>query len=219
MQLPGPLRAVVGLLATAADEAKHLPDRAIELPMLAVSSALQMSLRAQQRYARLAARGDDVINRRPPGEQPPAWATFDDPVSVGDLTGAARGDGADDRARAAGELLDSLFGPSDDAPPSSNGIAEARAPTARGRTGPARVPREPAHTPSPATCVSQKLKSDRDAARSSIRAGGLAPTSSPSAPAGPAVPGSSPAPSASSPATSASSAMALAARGSSIAPR
>ena len=34
MHLPGPLRAAVGLVATAADEAKHLPDRAIELPML-----------------------------------------------------------------------------------------------------------------------------------------------------------------------------------------
>ena len=64
MHLPGPLRAAVGLVATAADEAKHLPDRAIELPMLAVSSALQASLRAQQRYARLAARGDEVLNRR-----------------------------------------------------------------------------------------------------------------------------------------------------------
>src|SRR4029077_9581795 len=56
MQLPGPVRAYVGLLATAADGAKRLPDRAIEFPMLAVSTALQMSLRAQQRYARLTAR-------------------------------------------------------------------------------------------------------------------------------------------------------------------
>jgi hypothetical protein len=97
MQLPGPVRAVVGLLATAADEARHLPDRAIELPMLAVSSALQMSLRAQQRYARLAARGDDIINRRPPGEEPPPWATFDDPVSA-------------DEVRAATQLLDQVLG-------------------------------------------------------------------------------------------------------------
>ena len=80
MQLPGPVRAAVGLIAVAADEAKHLPDRAIELPMLAVSTALQMSLRAQQRYARLAARGDDVLHRRPISDEPPAWATFDDPV-------------------------------------------------------------------------------------------------------------------------------------------
>jgi hypothetical protein len=110
MQLPGPVRAVVGLLATAADEAKHLPDRAIELPMLAVSSALQMSLRAQQRYARLAARGDDVINRRPPGAEPPAWATFDDPVSADEVRAAAMGKPDPGRARAASQLLDELLG-------------------------------------------------------------------------------------------------------------
>src|SRR6185437_283615 len=97
MQLPGPVRAVVGLLANAADEAKHLPDRAIELPMLAVSTALQLSLRAQQRYARLAARGDDVLNRRPAGDEPPEWATFDDPVSLDDLSGGPGGDGAAER--------------------------------------------------------------------------------------------------------------------------
>jgi hypothetical protein len=82
MQLPGPVRAVVGLLANAADEARQLPDRAIELPMLAISTALQMSMRAQQRYARLAARGDEVLNRRPPPDDPPPWAKFDEPVSV-----------------------------------------------------------------------------------------------------------------------------------------
>jgi hypothetical protein len=111
MQLPGPVRAVVGLIAVAGDEAKHLPDRAIELPMLAVSTALQLSLRAQQRYARLAARGDDVLNRRPPSDEPPAWAKFDDPVSPDEL----RGTGLDDpdpalRARAASQLLDELLG-------------------------------------------------------------------------------------------------------------
>ncbi|MFN2559925.1 MAG: hypothetical protein ABR571_01335, partial [Jatrophihabitans sp.] len=108
--LPGPVRAVVGLLASAADEAKHLPDRAIELPMLAVSSALQMSLRAQQRYARLAARGDDVINRRTPGAEPPPWATFDEPVSADEVRAATLADTDPARARAASQLLDELLG-------------------------------------------------------------------------------------------------------------
>jgi hypothetical protein len=81
-QLPTPLRAALGLVATALDEARHLPDRAIELPMLAVSTALQMSLRAQQRYARLAARGDEVLNGRETTDDPPSWATFDEPVAV-----------------------------------------------------------------------------------------------------------------------------------------
>ncbi|HZC73339.1 MAG TPA: hypothetical protein VE442_21770 [Jatrophihabitans sp.] len=107
MQLPGPVRAFVGLIAVTAEEARHLPDRAIELPMLAVSSALQLSLRAQQRYARLTARGDDVLSRRPAGDEPPDWATFDDPVS-GDE--APKTDGA----RAASQLLEELLAASED---------------------------------------------------------------------------------------------------------
>ncbi|MCU1659800.1 MAG: hypothetical protein JWO57_4456 [Pseudonocardiales bacterium] len=80
--LPTPLRAAIGLVATALDEARHLPDKAIELPMLAVSTALQVSLRAQQRYAHLAARGDEVLSRRDTTDEPPPWATFDEPVAV-----------------------------------------------------------------------------------------------------------------------------------------
>jgi hypothetical protein len=120
MQLPGPVRALVGLVASAADEAKHLPDRAIELPMLAVSTALQMSLRAQQRYARLAARGDDVLHRRPTTDEPPPWATFDDPVSVDGLRAIGLDDpDAAQRARAASQLLDELLGKHDAAAPAA----------------------------------------------------------------------------------------------------
>ena len=82
MQLPGPVRAAVGLVATAAVEAKRLPDRAIELPMLAVSRGLQASLRVRQRYTKLAARGDAILSRRPTTDEPPAWATFDAPVTA-----------------------------------------------------------------------------------------------------------------------------------------
>jgi hypothetical protein len=84
-QLPSPLRAAIGLVATAMDEARHLPDKAIELPMLAVSTALQLSLRAQQRYARLTARGDELLNRRETTDEPPPWATFDEPAGVAQL--------------------------------------------------------------------------------------------------------------------------------------
>jgi len=84
MHFPAPLRAAVGLVATAADEARRLPDRALELPMLAVSTALQASVRAQQRYARLTARGDAVLHRGEPTDEPPPGATFDDPLP--DLT-------------------------------------------------------------------------------------------------------------------------------------
>ncbi|TAM88702.1 MAG: hypothetical protein EPN43_07945 [Jatrophihabitans sp.] len=77
MQLPTPLRAALGLAAEAVENARRLPDRAIEVPMLAVSTALQLSLRAQQRYAMLAARGDELLHRSEPGDEPPPWATFD----------------------------------------------------------------------------------------------------------------------------------------------
>jgi hypothetical protein len=79
-QLPTPIRAVLGLAVEAAEQARHLPDKAIELPMLAVSTALQMSLRAQQRYAMLAAKGDELLNHREPTDEPPPWATFDAPA-------------------------------------------------------------------------------------------------------------------------------------------
>ena len=84
-QLPMPFRAAVGLVAAALDEAKNLPDKAIELPMLAVSTALQLSLRAQQRYAYLAARGDELLNRREPTDEPPEWAVFDEPIALDQL--------------------------------------------------------------------------------------------------------------------------------------
>jgi hypothetical protein len=77
--LPTPVRAALGLAANAVDAARTLPDRVVELPVLAVSTALQISLRAQQRYTELALRGDELIGRlHAPPEEPPSWATFDD---------------------------------------------------------------------------------------------------------------------------------------------
>lgn len=117
MQLPGPVRAAIGLAANVVDEARHLPDRAIELPMLAVSTALQMSLRAQQRYAGLAARGDEVLGGTRTTDDPPAWATFDDPVPPEDLRSLAReqlGESPDATA-----LIEELFGP--EGTPTDNG--------------------------------------------------------------------------------------------------
>jgi hypothetical protein len=79
--IPMPLRAAAGLAAVAIDEARRLPDRLAGLPVLAVSTALQASLKAQQRYAELVARGDALLGhlRRAPAEAPP-WAHFDDDV-------------------------------------------------------------------------------------------------------------------------------------------
>ena len=79
-QLPMPFRAALGVVAIARDVVLHFPDKAIELPMLAVSTALQASLRAQQRYAELAARGDALLAGQRISDDAPAWATFDEPV-------------------------------------------------------------------------------------------------------------------------------------------
>jgi hypothetical protein len=78
-QIPTPLRAALGLMANVIEGARTLPDKAVELPVMAVSTALQFSLRAQQRYAELTLRGDELLSRlHGLPEEPPDWATFDD---------------------------------------------------------------------------------------------------------------------------------------------
>src|SRR5919201_791867 len=82
-QLPGPVRATLGLAVVAVATARTLPDNVVELPVRVVSTALQASLRAQQRYAELTMRGDELLERwRGVPEEPPEWATFDEPPST-----------------------------------------------------------------------------------------------------------------------------------------
>ena len=77
--IPMPLRAAAGLAAAAIDEARRLPDRLVGLPVLAVSTAMQVSLKAQQRYAELVARGDQLLEElRGQQDGTPDWARFDD---------------------------------------------------------------------------------------------------------------------------------------------
>jgi hypothetical protein len=78
--LPGPVRATLGLAVVAVENARSLPTKAVEVPVAAVTLILQSSLRAQQRYAELTMRGDELIGRlRGTPDEPPAWATFDEP--------------------------------------------------------------------------------------------------------------------------------------------
>ena len=51
---------------------------ALELPVTAVSQALQASMRVQQKVTELAIKGDQVPGIGPPIEDEPAWATFDE---------------------------------------------------------------------------------------------------------------------------------------------
>jgi len=83
--IPQPLRAAAGLAALAIDSARKLPSQVVGFPVLALSAALQASLKAQQRYAELVARGDQLLGQlRPPGEGAPPWVRFDDEPVVGE---------------------------------------------------------------------------------------------------------------------------------------
>ncbi|MFL6160748.1 MAG: hypothetical protein ACJ74U_00840 [Jatrophihabitantaceae bacterium] len=77
--IPTPIRAALGLAATAVAEARKLPETLPHLPVTALSTAMQASLRVQQHIATFASRGDEVISHlRGTSAEPPAWATFDD---------------------------------------------------------------------------------------------------------------------------------------------
>ena len=90
--LPLPVRIAAGLVATAVEQARGLPRLALELPVTALSQALQASMRIQQKVTELAIKGDQVLGVGPPIEDEPAWATFDEdlpPRRNGRSTGPA----------------------------------------------------------------------------------------------------------------------------------
>ena len=77
--LPTSVRASIGLAAVAVSTARELPRKIVELPVIAAGAALQISLRAQQQYAELIAKGDDILGQlRGIPDEPPSWATFDE---------------------------------------------------------------------------------------------------------------------------------------------
>lgn len=76
--IPPPLRAAAGLAALAIDTARKVPQQVVGLPVLAVSTALQASLKAQQAYAGLVARGDEVLGQLRGHQEDAPWARFDD---------------------------------------------------------------------------------------------------------------------------------------------
>ena len=76
--LPLPVRLAAGLVATAVEQARELPRQIVELPVTAVSQALQVSMRVQQRVTELAIKGDRALGVLRPVEEKPSWATFDE---------------------------------------------------------------------------------------------------------------------------------------------
>jgi len=82
-ELPPPVRAAAGLAARSLDEARRLPQRLLSLPVLMAGAAMQASLRIQQEYAGLVARGDELLVRLGGGgDEAPPWAEFDAPVTA-----------------------------------------------------------------------------------------------------------------------------------------
>lgn len=61
--VPTPLAAALGLLPTVLDGARRLPGKAVQLPVLAVSSALTALDTAKKEYDELADRGEKLVAR------------------------------------------------------------------------------------------------------------------------------------------------------------
>ncbi|BBF99863.1 MULTISPECIES: lipid droplet-associated protein [Pseudonocardia] len=78
--LPFPVRIAAGLVVTAVEQARELPRHAVELPVTAVSQALQVSMRVQQKVTELAIKGDRALGALRPADEAPSWATFDDDI-------------------------------------------------------------------------------------------------------------------------------------------
>ena len=76
--LPFPVRIAAGLLAIALEQARDLPRAVIELPVTAVSQALQVPMRVHQKLSELAIKGDRLLGTLRPVEEQPTWAVSDE---------------------------------------------------------------------------------------------------------------------------------------------
>jgi hypothetical protein len=76
-EIPEAVRAAAGLAATVLDEARRLPETLPGLPVRVLGLAMQLSMKLQQSYAGLVARGDELFTGLR-GENEPGMATFDD---------------------------------------------------------------------------------------------------------------------------------------------
>jgi hypothetical protein len=76
--VPLPLRVAMGLVVTAVEQVRKLPEQLAEFPITAASRAVQAGMRVQQRVTELAIKGDQVFSLFRPVEDTPAWARFDE---------------------------------------------------------------------------------------------------------------------------------------------
>ncbi|MFW3173020.1 hypothetical protein [Geodermatophilus sp. CPCC 206100] len=76
-EIPQAVRAVAGLAATVLDEARRLPRTLPGLPVRVIGLAMQATMKLQQHYTGLVARGDEVFTGLR-GADEPGLATFDE---------------------------------------------------------------------------------------------------------------------------------------------
>ena len=96
--VPLPVRVAVGLVVTAVEQARKLPEQLVDLPVTAASRAVQAGMRVQQRVTELAIKGDQVFSLLQPVEDSPPWARFDEDdeaPETGRATSAAHPDNID----------------------------------------------------------------------------------------------------------------------------
>src|SRR5437764_7333268 len=105
--VPLPVRVAVGLVVTAVEQARKLPEQLVDLPVTAASRAVQAGMRMQQRVTELAIKGDQVFSLLQPVEDTAPWARFDEddePPNPGTEAGAGEpanaGDGVSARPSA-----------------------------------------------------------------------------------------------------------------------
>jgi hypothetical protein len=68
----------MGLVVSAVEQARKLPEQLADLPVTAASKAVQAGMRVQQRVTELAIRGDQLLSLLRPVEDTPPWARFDE---------------------------------------------------------------------------------------------------------------------------------------------
>src|SRR5207245_1750181 len=96
-EIPEAVRAAAGLTATVLDEVRRLPEMLPGLPVRVLGLAMQLSMKLQQHYADLVARGDELLTGIR-GEDEPGLATFDDDDAAADLpTAGSAGTSSFDR--------------------------------------------------------------------------------------------------------------------------
>jgi hypothetical protein len=95
-EIPEAVRAAAGLAATVLDEARRLPETLPALPVRVLGLAMQLSMKVQQQYAGLVARGDELFTGLR-GENEPGLATFDDEDPAGPAGTTGVGKSAFDR--------------------------------------------------------------------------------------------------------------------------